>query len=277
MPDLEGLQVLLIRPKPIWGVAGDEEGKLGKEPDQFTRYLSGLGIMAHHYPVMVVSSLESPSDVDQIKAHILDFAHYDRAIFISRTAARLAMEWLEHYCVMVPEGLPINMHYYAVGKSTANTLLNWDVRAELPGQVFNSEGLLALPSLQNIAGEKIVIFCGKGGRSLLAEQLAIRGATVNRCELYQRQMTDENAGQINGLLSANKLDLVVAHSGELLSHLLAIVDKEQQSVLRALPLLVPSERVAKNAKEAGFKEVLCAGSAVPEDMVSALRGWYSNK
>ena len=273
MSDLQGLQTLLIRPKPLLGIVGED----GKEADKFTRYLSDCGATTHHYPVMVVLPLESPSDVEQIKAHILDFAHYDRAIFISRTAAMLAMDWLESYCVMVPEGLPINMHYYAVGKSTAKTLLDWGVQAELPEQAFSSEGLLALPSLQNIAGEKIIIFCGKGGRSLLAEELSARGATVNRCELYQRQMTCEHAGQINSLISSNKLDLVIAHSGELLNNLLAIVDDSQQSLLRELPLLVPSERVAERAKETGFKEILCAGSAVPEDMVSALRGWYSNK
>lgn len=278
MPDLKGLHALLIRPKPLLGVVGeggDEEDKVGKEPKQFTRYLSEHGATIHHCPVMVVSPLESPSNVDQIKAHILDFAHYDRAIFISRTAASLAMDWLACYCAMVPEGLPINMHYYAVGKSTANTLSGWGVQAELPEQAFSSEGLLALPSLQHIAGENIVIFCGKGGRSLLAEQLSARDATVSRCELYQRQLTSEYGEQINSLLSDNKLDLVVAHSGELLSHLLAIIDESQHSMLRTLPLLVPGERVAKGAKEAGFKEVLCAGSAMPEDMVSALRGWYS--
>lgn len=271
MSDLQGLQALLIRPKPLLGIVSED----GKEADKFTCYLSDCGATTYHYPVMLVSPLEGPSDVGQIKEYILDFAHYDRAVFISRTAAMLAMDWLANYCVMVPEGLPINMHYYAVGKSTAKTLSDWGVKAELPKQAFSSEGLLALPSLQNITGEKIIIFCGAGGRSLLAEQLSARGATVSRCELYQRQMTDEYAEQINSLIFSNKLDLVIAHSGELLNNLLAMVDGSQQSLLRELPLLVSSERVAKNAKEKGFKEVLYAGSALPEDMVSALRGWYS--
>jgi len=285
MSDLQGLQALLIRPKPILQVIGGGTGESlseevkeeGKGTDLFNRYLSDQGAAIYHCPVMVVSSLETPPNVDQIKAYILDFAHYDRAVFISRTAARLAMNWLEQYCVMVPEGLPMNMHYYAVGKSTANTLLDWGVKAELPEKAFSSEGLLKLPSLQDLSGEKIIIFCGEGGRSLLSEALTARGATVSRCELYQRQITREYAEQINSLLSANQLDLVIAHSGELLSHLLEVVDKQQQFALRMLPLLVPSERVEKFAKEVGFKEVVCAGSALPEDMVSALRGWYSSK
>lgn len=265
--NLKGLQVLLVRPKPA----------LEQEPDPFTGYMLDRNVILHHCPVMEISPLESSSDVDQIKAHILDFAHYDRAIFISRTAAKLAMDWLERYWARVPEGLPIDMHYYAVGKSTAVELKKWGVESELPDQAFNSEGLLALPSLQQVSGEKVVIFCGKGGRSVLADQLGQRGAAVSRCELYRREITDKHDEDINHLLSSGELELVIAHSGELLSNLIALVEKDQQLTLHQLPLLVPSERVRAFAKKAGFNKVICAGSALPEDMASGLRGWYSNK
>jgi uroporphyrinogen-III synthase len=265
--NLKGLQVLLIRPKPA----------LEQEPDSFAGYMLDHNVILHHCPVMKVFPLESPSDVDQIKAHILDFAHYDRAIFISRTAAKLAMVWLERYCASVPEGLPIGMRYYAVGKSTAAELKEWGVEAELPDQAFSSEGLLALPSLQQVSEEKVAIFCGEGGRSMLADQLGQRGAIVRRCELYRREITHKYDEEINHLLSSAGLELVIAHSGELLSNLIALVEKDQQSTLQQLPLLVPSERVAAFAKDAGFNQVFCASSALPEDMASGLRGWYSNK
>lgn len=264
---LKGLQALLIRPKSA----------LEQGPDPFTRYLLDHDAILHHCPVMEISLLESPSDVDQIKAHILDFAHYDRAIFISRTAAKLAMDWLERYWASVPEGLPVGMRYYAVGKSTAAELQKWGVEAELPDQAFSSEGLLALPSLQQVSEEKVAIFCGEGGRSMLAHQLGQRGAIVSRCELYRREITHKYDEEINHLLSSGELDLVIAHSGELLSNLMALVETDQQSTLKQLPLLVPSERVTEFAKDKGFNQIVCAGSALPEDMVSGLRGWYSNK
>lgn len=265
--NFKGLQVLLIRSKPA----------LDQEPDPFTGYMLDHNVMLHHCPVMEVSPLESSSDVDQIKAYILDFADYDRAIFISRTAAKLAMDWLECYWARVPEGLPIEMHYYAVGKSTAVELKKWGVESELPEQAFNSEGLLALQSLQQVNGEKVVIFCGEGGRSLLADQLDQRGAIVSRCELYRREITHKHDEDINNLLSSGELELMIAHSGELLSNLVVLVDEDQQSTLRQLPLLVPSQRVAAIAKKVGFKQIVCADSALPEDMASGLLGWYSNK
>ena len=73
------------------------------------------------------------------------------------------------------------------------------------------------------------------------------------------------------------VDLVVAHSGELLENLLAVVVENQRPILMSLPILVPSERVSDIAIGLGFRTVICAGSALPEDMVSALRGWYSSR
>jgi len=131
--------------------------------------------------------------------------------------------------------------------------------------------------LQQVSEERVAIFCGEGGRSMLADQLGQRGAIVSRCELYRREITHKYDEEINHLLSSGKLELVIVHSGELLSNLIALVETDQQSILKQLPLLVPSERVAVFAKDEGFNQIICAGSALPEDMASGLRGWYSNK
>lgn len=270
MSSFKGLRVLLVRPDSVLG-----QPKI-QDRDHFSSQLISDGVVLHHYPVMTVSPLISSSEVAQIKSHILDFAFYDKVLFVSRVAARLALDWLDHYWA-VPEGLPIDTRYYAVGKSTAAELLKRHIEAELPAQAYNSEGLLALPSLQKLSGERVVIFSGVGGRQLLSEELSRRGAMVSQCILYCRQPEDVYAGDINRLLSSAGLDLVIVHSGELLSNLMSLVQKEQQKALWQLPLLVPSKRVCEFAMDAGFNNVICAGSALPEDMVSALRGWYSNK
>lgn len=261
MDELKGLRTLLVRPK--------------QEGDPFVAKLLDDGVILSHCPVMEIVPFEGKLESDQIKSYIFDYPHYDRVIFISRTAAKLAIGWLDHYCLMGP-GLPVGIRYYAVGRSTAAVLNTWDIAAELPPQGFNSEGLLALPSLQRVEGERVLIFCGEGGRQLLEDELRCRGAVVDRCELYRRKQLNDFAAEINCLLSAKALDIVVAHSGELLNNLFGLVQAPQRSILTLLPLLVPGKRIKILAEKLGFKTIICADSAVPEDMVSALRGWYSD-
>jgi uroporphyrinogen-III synthase len=259
---LKGLRALQIRPE--------------QSDDLFAHQLIEAGATLYRYPVMLITPLAEVPEKNQIKSQILNFDQYQIAIFISKTAARLGTEWLARYWTALPESLPQNFRYYAVGKSTAALLREQGIDAEVPEQAFNSEGLLALPSLNNVAGKKALIFSGEGGRALLADTLIQRGASVSECELYRREPTAEFADQIIELLASGGVDLVIAHSGELLKNLLAVVPGSQRSSLMKLPLLVPSERVAEIARNTGFQAVICAGSALPEDMVSALRGWYSS-
>ncbi len=260
----KGLRALQVRP---------EQGE-----DHFARQLVAVGATLYHCPVMRIQSFvektESDafrSEIKHIKSQILEFDRYQIAIFVSRTAALLGLEWLSRYWTKLPAGV----RYYAVGKSTAELLREKGVQAEVPVLSSNSEGVLALPSLQSVAGEQVLIFSGEGGRTFLADQLRDRSATVDQCALYRRESTDEYSKQITALLVGDKVDVVIVHSGELLGYLLNNVPESSRSILMALPLLVPGERVAQLAKNYGFQNVLCADSALPEDMVSALLGWYS--
>lgn len=240
-----------------------------QEQDELVRLLELAGAQVYRYPVMEVEPVLAPD----AKSRILDFDHYQIAIFVSRTAARLGVDWLESYWPM----LPVGVRYYAVGKATAAELAERGIRAESPHAAFNSEALLALDSLRSVAGQRALIFAGEGGRTLLAEELQKRGATVDRCELYQRRTMKDSAGKIASLLTDKKLDLVAVHSGELVHNLLAVVPGELHDVLRRLPVIVPGERVASIARDLSFDRVLAAPSAAPEDMVSTILEWYSNK
>ena len=264
MAALTALRILQVRP---------EQGE-----DQFARQLVASGATLYRYPVMLITPFtDAPetglSEAATIKSHILNLDRYQIAIFVSRTAVRLVADWLNRNGTT----LPVDVDYYAVGKSTEKLLRELGVEVNVPDKAFSSDGLLALPPLQSVVGKKILIFSGEGGRSLLVDELSQRGASVSECELYRREPTSQFAAQISQLMVGESVDLVVAHSGELLENLLAVVVENQRPILMSLPILVPSERVSDIAIGLGFRTVMCAGSALPEDMVSALRGWYSSR
>lgn len=251
------MQVLLVRPL--------------QKDDEFVAGLAGKPVDLHHCPVMEIVPMAEQQQVEAIKSSIHNFDRYQIAIFVSRTAAHLGLGWLENTWPALPEGV----RFYAVGKSTARVLQQHQIPVETPLQSYDSEGLLDLSSLQRVAGEKVLIFAGKGGRKLLEDALEQRGASVDRCDLYERRTTAEYAEGIQALLSEGDLDVVVVHSGELLLCLLNVVAPEYHQKLRSLPLLVPGKRVAEMALNQGFKEPVVANSALPSDMVSAILEWYS--
>jgi len=55
-----------------------------------------------------------------------------------------------------------------------------------PAAQSDSEALLDLPELAKVRGRRIVIFRGDGGRQLLGETLAQRGASVEYAACYRR-------------------------------------------------------------------------------------------
>ena len=267
MEHLKGLQALLVRP-----IQPD-----GRGDEILSAKLIAEGALLHHFPVMKITPLESSLNQDLISHYILNLFLYDRAIFVSRAATFFVVDWLKHNSDLMPQVLPVGPRYYAVGKTTATELKKYNVDAELPECEFSSEGLLGLTSLQRLAGEKILIFSGVGGRQLLPDQLRSRGAVVSQCELYHRKISTDYTRNINDLLYSNKLGVVIIHSGELLVHLVSQIPGEGLNKLKKLPLLVPSERVSLLAKNMGFQYIICAPSALAEDIISVLSGWCSNQ
>ena len=252
---LPAIRLLLIRP---------DSGH-----DDFAMQARDSGARVFHHPVMSVEPISSRA----IEATLRQLDGWDKTIFVSRTAVRLCFSRLRALSLRWPSGLEA----YAVGKSTAGELLKEGVDVQVPEKMMSSEGLLALSSLQHVAGKTILIFCGEGGRELLAHTLGQRGAAVSRCELYRRQPNLAEKEVIESLLAGQELDLIVAHSGELMENLLSLVGEGLHLHLKDLPIVVPSARVAALAFEAGFREVVQAGSALPEAMVSAIAEWYSKQ
>ncbi|MBD3895423.1 uroporphyrinogen-III synthase [Halomonas sp. ML-15] len=235
----------------------------GERGEQLAAALAAQGHTPQHLEVM---DLE-PLDEDAQQRNIwLDVDQFTRIVVVSPYAAERLAEALDRYW---PQ-LPLGPAFYAVGQATAATLhrcLGVSVHLPPPGSGDTSEDLLALPSLARLDEQKVLLVAGEGGRPLLAETLAARGARVTRLALYRRVMRPPRGPVAERLANGSYAALVIS-SGELLEYLAGWCQT------RALnqPLIVSSRRLATLAVGLGFTDVRLAAGASVAALSAAVAG-----
>jgi uroporphyrinogen-III synthase len=138
----------------------------------------------------------------------------------------------------------------------------------VPAGQWDSEGLLAAPALGEVRGRRVLIVRGEGGRPLLGEQLAVRGAEVRYAEVYRRAPTALDAEPLVARWR-DEVQVVVATSREVLDNLVARLGAAGLERLRETPLVVVSERLAAHARALGIRRVLVADAASDAALVQA--------
>lgn len=177
---------------------------------------------------------------------------FDLAIFISPNAVLRAMNQ-----IVARRSWPPGLRAAAVGKGSARELKRFGITDVIaPARAFDSEGLLALPELQQVSGRRVVIFRGDGGRELLGDTLVARGADVEYVECYRRARPRADAAPLLRAWARNEVDAVTLTSSEGLRNLFEMVGRLGQSWLRRTPLLAPHPRIAAAARELGCGNVM---------------------
>ncbi|MFS1523254.1 uroporphyrinogen-III synthase [Microbulbifer sp. 2304DJ12-6] len=226
--------------------------------------LRAAGAQVDNIPMLAIEPLREASALQAIKTHTLGFDQVQEAIFVSQNAVYYGVEWLEDYWPQLPQG----PRYYAIGSATANALLERGIPCAQDSGHMTSEDLLALPSLQQVAGHRILIFSGVGGRTLIGDTLRARGAMVTYCELYRRTLPP---GAPDTLASYPATpDAISVHSGEALANLAHCIVQSARGQLQYAALICPSVRVAKQARALGFKRPYGAQNAGGKAMLDAL-------
>ncbi|MAD15483.1 MAG: uroporphyrinogen III synthase [Alteromonadaceae bacterium] len=157
--------------------------------------------------------------------------------------------------------LPNAATIFAVGSSTAEGLRaqGYDVIVPL---VPTTEGLLALTSLKEIAGHKVVIIKGQGGREDLAQQLTQRGATVLLADIYQRiKIATPKATQE---WQAKQIRCIIATSGEMIDTAFEHFDAKW---LQSLPWIVVSPRTEQIAAKRGINTIFVSDDASDQALI----------
>ncbi|HEX2795777.1 MAG TPA: uroporphyrinogen-III synthase, partial [Immundisolibacter sp.] len=140
----------------------------------------------------------------------------------------------------------------------------------MPETRFDSEGLLALPQLHQLAGRRVVIFRGEGGRTLLADTLTARGADVWAVACYRRVAAGDPA-QLKAWLETNAIAALTATSRASLDGLLTVAGPAAAQ-LKTLPLVVLSAALVDYAQHAGFcGPIMSAREASDAGLVTVVR------
>lgn len=235
------------------------------------KQLQSRGFVTHHIPVMMTKPLQDENAAAHIQTCFSALDKYDGIILVSLNAAEQALHWFAHY------PLRATQQVFSVGKSTADFLqcsAIFENRSPViyPSQQMDSEGLLALPALasEQVRGKRFLLLRGEGGRELIANTLAERGASVESCALYRRLIPLENTAALQACLPV--VDIVLINSAESLENFLKLaggVTTMDKTFVDKM-LVVPGVRVAEAARSAGFQHIIVASNATDTAILAAI-------
>jgi uroporphyrinogen-III synthase len=244
---LGGLGVLVTRPE--------------HQAADLSAAIEAAGGRAIRFPVIEIVP-RAAADIAQDAAALPE---PDIAVFVSTNAVRCGLD------------LAGRARIAAVGPATAAALeaagLAVDIR---PAAGFDSEHLLAEPTLRSVRGCNVRIIRGNAGRELIAETLRRRGARVDDLAVYTRRRPQPDAAALEALDVAfreGRVGVVTVMSVESLRNLVELLPDGARERLDRVRLVTPAARVLKDVLDRfpGADAVLADGPGA-EDMVRAIAG-----
>ncbi|WP_062791144.1 uroporphyrinogen-III synthase [Aquitalea pelogenes] len=189
-------------------------------------------------------------------------AQADWLFFVSPSAIDIAWPVLQQQA--------LNARLACVGQASARRLAGLSGQDILfPTAGSDSEALLALPQLADVAGQRWLIVRGLGGRTLLADTLRQRGADVTLAEVYQRVDGTPDWS----LLDNDPPDAMVITSSEMVEQLFRLAGPARAVTLQCLLYCVPHPRIAERLQALGATRIVTT-RADDEALVSGLREWF---
>ncbi|MHB1187164.1 uroporphyrinogen-III synthase [Thiobacillus sp.] len=229
--------------------------------------IEAVGGEAFVFPALAVEAVEA----DRLAVPLAQLVEADIAIFISPNAAQFGMA-----AIHSGGSLPSSVKVFAVGPGTARALQEQGVSKVITPDGQDSEALLALPQLADVTGKRVVIVRGVGGRALLADTLAARGAQVHFLECYRRVRPLADAAPLLARWQTGGIDAVTVTSAEMLHNLAALLGEAARPLLLHTPLFAPHEKIAEAARRFGIAHVVATPGG-DAGLVEGLVNWFRNE
>jgi len=224
-------------PGPLHG-AGIVITRPAKQAAVLAQQVAALGGTPIICPAIVIAP---PVDRAPLAGALRELQSYDFAVFVSANAVEHALADAGPW--------PAQIVAFAPGPSTAAALRTAGVTSvRSPDRRTDSEALLALPELSDVAGKRVVIFRGNGGRELLGSSLRSRGAKVDYIECYRRTRPMSGVAGLAEAWSEGRVDAVTITSGEALENLWEMLDETTRARFARTATFVPHPRIAEAAR-----------------------------
>lgn len=209
---------------------------------QLGSYLSEAGFPSTVAPVVKIQSIQGSPPSGRVDCWILVSYH--------AIQSALDLGWM-------PSGICA-----AIGPTTQEALRDHPCSTIVPDK-HTSEGLYALLRNRLAPSARICLISGKSGRGDLEDWLKSDDYEVIRWIVYERRYQSPQ-------VDASDFDIVVASSAFALSKILDTLRLQQLCIDKYPTLIVPSERIALNAREMGFSDVKTSEGASNAAVLSAL-------
>ncbi|MBE9608342.1 uroporphyrinogen-III synthase [Chitinilyticum piscinae] len=230
--NLAGRRIWVTRP------AGQAAGLVG--------LLTARGANVFALPLLEIGP---PDDPLPLQTALADLAAYDLAIAVSPSAVAAMLAAL-------PGAWPATLALAVVGPGSLRAAHAADIRNLVyPQDQFDSEGLLAIPRMQSVAGQRILLLRGNGGRELLPDTLRARGAWVDVVQAYSRAAPALAASELLAELERGCAAMIVT-SSEAAQHLFRLGGEAARQSLQSVLYCVPHPRIAEALAAEGARHIL---------------------
>jgi len=249
---LDSIGIVITRPRQAAEALAAELTRVGARPIVF--------------PALDIEDLPWSGEIEATLARL---SKASWAVFVSANAVEKGLAAAQR-----TGGLPRHLRLAAVGEATARALKDAGfAEVVAPHERHDSEALLECAALQSVAGERVMIFRGEGGRERLKEGLEERGAQVEYVECYRRVRPAMDPDPLLAAWSRGEVQAVSVLSGETLENFLESIGPRGARLAASTPLLVPHENVARHRDTRAFARVIVTGHGTPAlvDALSRLR------
>ncbi|MBB5191912.1 uroporphyrinogen-III synthase [Silvimonas terrae] len=215
--------------------------------------LRSAGALPVSLPLLEIAP---PVDLAPLDAALAELPQTDLVIFVSPSAMDAVMaRWHQPWPAKVPVAV--------VGPGSERRALEYGMADVIaPARQFDSEGLLAEPRLHTLAGRKVLLFRGDGGRDILPAGLRERGAQLTLVSAYRRLPPAFDNARLGAELDAG-CDAAVVSSSEAAHYLFTQFEASYRKRLQSVLYFTPHPRIAAALAEHGATRIVAteAGDA----------------